>query len=48
MFKKPSAMTVFICIVGIGFAAIFDRAMRIDADNLCASDATAYDGCADR
>lgn len=48
MTKKPSAMTIIIAVIGITLAALFDRAMHIDADNLCSNDATAYDGCQDR
>jgi len=48
MIRKPSAMTFIIAVLGITLAAVFDRAMSIDADNLCSNDATAYDGCQDR
>lgn len=48
MIRKPSTLTIIIAVIGIAFAVLFDRAMRIDADNLCSNDATAYDGCQDR
>ena len=48
MFQKPSMLTVFIAAIGIALAAAGDRMMGIDADNLCSSDATAYDACQDR
>lgn len=48
MFRKPSAMTIIITVIGIALVAAFDHAMRINADNLCSNDATAYDGCQDR
>ena len=48
MIRKPSALTVIITVLGIALAAAGDRAMGIDADNLCSSDATAYDECSER
>jgi len=38
--------SIIMTILVVGF--LFDRAMQFDADYLCATDATAYDGCQDR
>lgn len=48
MIKKASGMTILLTVLGIALAASFDYAMKVDADNLCSSDATAYAECADR
>tara|TARA_Y100001968_G_C19339046_1_gene708460 strand:- start:995 stop:1141 length:147 start_codon:yes stop_codon:yes gene_type:complete len=48
MIKKPSGMTILLTVMGIALVASFDYAMKVDADNLCSSDATAYAECADR
>ena len=41
-----------IRVIWLGMAVLvtlaFDYGMERDADNLCSSDATAYEGCADR
>lgn len=41
-------MTVLLSIMGIALAVSFDYAMKVDAENLCSTDATAYDECANR
>lgn len=42
----PVRLTLFWLAVILVLLFAFDRAMQLDAERLCATDLTAYEGCA--